>query len=300
MGAREHGRAVEQVMCDERDRAVLGDIQETPLGPFVESPHRGPAPDLIVKHSIRDAGISPTGGLAKIGTEHQGELMFGVFLGALHLGRIALEEKLPGLGPDGIQRLAEEVFLERRPHGGRQRLDRVVGSIHLVEFRAAHGEHRPALEDLDLHAQLEHVGRGRHDDVGLPGLGQHLAHAVGGAGLHASLVDRAGHDVGRAHHVGRGGRGRGGDAAGRAHARRPGEAVLGLDPVAQRDDRGQEADERPVVGVTAAVGLDRHVLSQRDLGGQRGLVGRDQPRGGQLAQHRLGGGREELLGDLRP
>jgi len=59
MSAREHGRAVEQVMCYERDRAILRDFQETPLDPFVESPHRGPAPDLVVEGAVGHAGVGP-------------------------------------------------------------------------------------------------------------------------------------------------------------------------------------------------------------------------------------------------
>src|SRR6185503_8444936 len=39
MGAREHGRAVEDVARDERNTTILGRLQERPLGPFVEGSH---------------------------------------------------------------------------------------------------------------------------------------------------------------------------------------------------------------------------------------------------------------------
>ena len=60
-------------------------------------------------------------------------------------------------------------------------LERLVGSVQLVQASGPHREHGPALEDLDPHAHLEHVGGRCHGDVGLAGHGEHLAHVVGRA-----------------------------------------------------------------------------------------------------------------------
>src|SRR5207247_1005227 len=96
------------------------------------------------------------------------------------------------------------------------------------------------------------------------GLGKHLAHDVGTARFDAGLVDRAGQDVGSPHHERRRDGGGGGDAAGGADAQGGGVAILGLEPVAQGQQGGQERDGGAIVRVPAGVGLGGEVLGHRD------------------------------------
>ena len=170
--------------------------------------------------------------------------------------------------PDLVERGAEQVLLDVGPLGGGQRLQAGVGAVQLVELGGAHGEHGAALEHLHLDAHLEHVGGGGHDRVGLLGLGQHLAHRVGAAGLDARLVDGAGQHVGRAHREGGGGRGRRGDAAGGADAQRLVVTVLCLQAIAQGDQGRQQRDGGAIVGVAAGVGLGGHVLGDGNARGE--------------------------------
>ena len=108
-----------------------------------------------------------------------------------------------------------------RPLGGGNLVQAVVRPVELVELGGSHREQRAALENLHLDAHLEHVGRGGHRDIGLLRLGEHPPDRVGRRCLHARLVDRSGHQVGRAHRQGGGRRPRSRDAAGRADAERP-------------------------------------------------------------------------------
>ncbi len=95
-----------------------------------------------------------------------------------------------------------------------------MGPVEFVELGRPHGEHGAALEDLDLHAHLEHVGGRGHRDVGLLRLGEHLPDGVGRARLDARLVDRSDDNVGRPHRERRRGRPGRRDPARRADPRR--------------------------------------------------------------------------------
>ena len=104
---------------------------------------------------------------------------------------------------------------------GRHRLERLVRPVRVVQLRRPHGEHRAAAEHLDPHAHLEHVRRRRHRHVGDVGLAEQLLRVVGQPGLDRELVDRPGHDVGRAQRERRRDGGRGAEPAGRADPDRP-------------------------------------------------------------------------------
>ena len=61
--------------------------------------------------------------------------------------------------------------------------------VRLVELGRANTEHRAALEHLHLHAQLEHVGGGRHDAVSDIGLSEHLLAELRQPRLDGGLID---------------------------------------------------------------------------------------------------------------
>ena len=88
------------------------------------------------------------------------------------------------------------------------------------------------------------------------------------------------------------------EPARRADPDRPGIAVTRRQLVAQREDRGQQRDQRPVVGVPAAVGLDGDVLGDGQASRQLGLLLREQPALDQRAEHLARRRRHELRRDL--
>ena len=117
-------------------------------------------------------------------------------------------------------------------------------------------------------------------------------------GLDRELVDRAGQHVGGAERERGGDALRAAEAAGRADPDRAAVPVPGHGFVAQRQDRGQQRAQRPVVGVAAAVGLDRDVLGDGHPRRQPGLV-LGQLAAATSAASRSGGGRgHEHRGDL--
>ena len=70
-----------------------------------------------------------------------------------------------------------------------------IPTVKFEQLLPAHGEHRSALEHLQLHAHLEHVGRRGHDHVGLARFRQHLPHDIRAARFHTRLIDRSRDDV---------------------------------------------------------------------------------------------------------
>src|SRR5580658_8456021 len=104
-----------------------------------------------------------------------------------------------------------------------------MGAVELIEPLTAAGEHRAALQDLDLGADFEHVAGRRHVEIGDIGSGEHVLDQVAGPGLDRTLVDRAGDDEIGPQHEG-GGNGSGGtQAAGDAYPDSTGEPVAAGD-----------------------------------------------------------------------
>ncbi len=167
------------------------------------------------------------------------------------------------------------VFSSVRPLAGGDLVEAVVRAVQLVELGGPHREQRAALEHLDLHAHLEHVGRRGHGDVGLLRLGQHPPDRVGRRRLDARLVDRAGHQVGRPHRQRRGRRPRRRDAAGRADAERPIVAMPLRHACRAGSASSATDDRRLVVGVPAGIGLGRDVVGHRNSRRPLRLLGRD-------------------------
>ena len=224
--------------------------------------------------------------------------MLRVLRGALELNRVALGEEALALGPHLGGGATQHGLLDLGELGGGDGLEGVVLAPEAVELVAALGEHRAALEHLDFHALLEHVGGRRHAHVGRLGDGEHVAHHVGRSRLHAGLVHGAGEHVGRTHREGGGGgRGRG-DAAGQTDTRRDGVAVLGLDAVAQGEQQRQQHRGRSVVGVAARVGLSGEVFGHGNARGEAGFGGGEASGGHELFQHLRWGRAQELDGHL--
>ena len=114
------------------------------------------------------------------------------------LRRVAAGEEGFGLPPHVVERGSQDVFLDRRPFRRRDRVPTRERPVQVEQLLSSHGEHGAALQHLNFHAHLEHVGGRGHRHVRLPGLGQHPPDGVRTAGLDAGLVDRPRHYIGRA------------------------------------------------------------------------------------------------------
>src|SRR5690606_30799376 len=123
--------------------------------------HRRAAPDLVVHAARRLARDGPFAREAEVPAEDERHAMLRIALGALDLPRIALGEEGARALPDRLAAIAEDVLLELLAHRCGHRLDARVGLVGVVEALRARAEHGAALEHLDLHAHLEHVGGGR-------------------------------------------------------------------------------------------------------------------------------------------
>ena len=166
-----------------------------------------------------------------------------------------------------------------------------MAAVDLVELGGAQREHRAALQHLHLHAHLEHVGRRRHRHVGQVGLARaSLLPASESPDSTAAWLTEPVSDVGGAERERRRHRRRRAQPARRADPDRPGIAVTRRELVAQREDRGQQRDERPVVGVAAAVGLDGDVLGDGHASRELGLRRVSSPRSTSARSISPGGG----------
>ena len=139
-------------------------------------------------------------------------------------------------------------------------------SIKFVQFLGPHGEHGATLQHLQLDAHLEHVGGRSHRHVGLTRFGEHLANGVRTARLDARLIDRPGADVRRTHAERRRDRSPGS----RCRPPSPTPDAIGVpncrQSVPQRQDRWQQRDGGPIVGVATRVSLGGQVVAHRHRG----------------------------------
>ena len=74
---RQHRGVVKEIESDGFHRSLFGSFEETPLRPFVERPHRRPAPDLVVDLPARLAGVRPAGRHAGYQRKTSAILCFG-------------------------------------------------------------------------------------------------------------------------------------------------------------------------------------------------------------------------------
>src|SRR6202035_2507043 len=116
------------------------------------------APDLEIHLAGRYALDGPVAREADVPAEDEGHLVLRVALGALDLARIARRKEAARLLPDVGQRALEDLALDASDRVGGEVVEPWVRAIELSQQRRPGREHRPALEDLDLHAHLEHVG----------------------------------------------------------------------------------------------------------------------------------------------
>ncbi len=162
-----------------------------------------------------------------------------------------------------------------------------MSPVELIKLGGAHREHGAALDHLHIDTHLEHIAGRCHDHIGLPGVCQHLAHLVTGAGLDTRLVDRAGDQVGCAEGKCSRGRSRRRNAATQTNSQGPRITILFLAGIFLRLDRREERHRRTVIRVTAGVRLNRHILGHRNFSCHLGLLGSQITGGNQLLQKTL-------------